>query len=434
MSQAPVSDETLTKLQKDTFGYFLQQTNPTNGMVADNTSEDAPATIAAIGLGLAAYTVGVERTFISRAEAVQRILVTLRFFSNSQQSNAVDATGYKGFYYHFLDMQTGRRVWQSELSTIDSTYLFAGMLAAALYFDRDTADEQEIRTLVEALFSRADWQWALNGGTTVSHGWKPETGFLKYRWEGYNEALLLYILGLGSPTYPLPVECYKAWTKTYRWMKLYGHTFLYAGPLFTHQLSHMWIDFRGIQDEFMRSHGIDYFENSRRAIYVQQQYAIRNPRGFEGYEENCWGITASNGPGPARHRVNGVERRFFKYMARGVPYGPDDGTIAPWAVVASLPFAPEIALPALQHINLVYPEITGEHGLKCSFNPTFPREDHGKQGWISQGYYGLDQGPVVLMIENYLSGFFWHLMQRCSYLVTGLHRAGFSIYAGPDWV
>ena len=194
-------------------------------------------------------------------------------------------------------MKTGKRVWKCELSTVDTAFLLAGMLTAAAYFANETADEHEIRTLADELYRRADWQWAQNGGATVTHGWKPESGFLPYRWQGYDEALFLYLLGLGSPTHPLPEESYAAWTSTYQWRKIYDHEFLYSGPLFTHQLSHMWVDFRGIQDAYMRGKSIDYFENSRRATYVQQQYAIHNPGQFDGYGENCWGITASDGPG-----------------------------------------------------------------------------------------------------------------------------------------
>jgi hypothetical protein len=414
----------LDKLQRDTFGYFLHETNPENGLVPDNTRKGAHCSIAAVGLGLAAYTVGAYRGFVKRTEAIERVLTTLRFFWNSRQGEESDATGFKGFYYHFLDMEKGQRAWKSELSTIDTTYLLAGALAGAAYFDRDTAKEREIRTLADALYRRADWQWALNEGLAVSHGWKPEGGFLKYRWEGYSEALLLYALGLGSPTRPLPARSYQAWTSTYRWKKLYGYEFLYAGPLFIHQLSHLWIDFRGIQDACMRRQGIDYFENSRRATYVQQHYAIRNPRKFKGYQENCWGITASDGPGPATLKADGLTRKFFDYRARSIPYGPDDGTIAPWAAIASLPFAPEIVLPTLAHFNQAYPEMTSKYGLKCSFNPTFSPGQSGG-GWISKGYYGLDQGPIVLMIENYRSGFFWQLMRQCPFIARGLRRAGF---------
>ena len=320
----------LARLQRNAFRYFWTEVNPTNGLVVDSTKEGWPASIAAIGMALAIYPIGVQRGFITRKEAVGRTLTTLRFFWQSPQGTAADATGYRGFYYHFLDMQTGKRVWNCELSTVDTTFLLAGALTAALYFDHDSEDEHEIRSLADTLYRRADWQWAQNGGTTVTMGWKPESGFLPFRWEGYDEALLLYILGLGSPTHPLPAESYKAWASTYEWKEIYGFELLHAGPLFTHQLSHVWIDFRGLHDDFMRQHGSDYFENARRATYAQQQYAIHNPDGFAGYGEYCWGLTASDGPGPATHIVDGVERIFWDYMARGVPLGPDDGTVAPW--------------------------------------------------------------------------------------------------------
>jgi len=425
MSHATMSEEQLDKLQRATFQYFLKESNRANGMVPDNTRKGSHASIAPIGFALTAYTIGVERGFVTRAEAIERTLTTLRFFRDSEQSEEANATGYKGFYYHFLYMNTGRRAWESELSTIDSTFLLAGILTSAAYFDGDAPEEREIRTIAEELYTRADWDWALNAGETVSMGWKPECGFLPYRWEGYNEALILYVLALASPTHPIPAESYKAQTQTYCWKELYGHEFLYAGPLFIHQLSHMLIDFRGIQDDFMREKGIDYFENSRRATYVQQQYALRNPLDYTGYNEHCWGITASDGPGATCLKIKGVERCFFDYTARGIPYGPDDGTIAPWAAVASLPFAPEIVLPALQHFNDVYPEMTSKYGFKCSFNPTFEGAKQGQKGWISQGYYGLDQGPIVMMIENYRTGFFWELMKKCPFIVEGLRKAGF---------
>ncbi|MCU1267246.1 MAG: hypothetical protein JWM21_3564 [Acidobacteria bacterium] len=390
----------------------------------DSTRQGSPCSITATGFALAAYAVGVEHGFISRSAAVKRTLTTLRFFINSRQGQEPDATGYKGFYYHFLDLKTGRRTWDSELSTIDSTFLIAGALTAAEYFKRDTKGEREIRTLANALYARADWQWAQNAKDTVTHGWRPESGFIKYRWQGYNEALILYLLGLASPTHPLPAKSYQAWTETYQWREHYGYEFLDASPLFIHQLSHMWIDFRGIQDEYMRNRGIDYFENSRRATYVQQQYAIRNPRRFKGYGEYIWGLTASDGPGPATKKIDGKLHRFYDYQARGVPHGPDDGTLAPWAVVGSLPFAPEIVLPSIQYFDETFPEMTSTYGFKCSFNPTF--SSTGGEGWISKGYYGLDQGPIVLMIENYRSGFLWRLMRTCPHIIKGLRRAGFS--------
>ena len=429
-------DAVLEKLQRETFGYFLHETNPANGLVIDKTAPDWPASIAATGLALACYPVSVERGFMTRAAAVERTLATLRFFWNSPQGAEVDATGYQGFYYHFLDMQTGRRAWRCELSTVDSTFLLAGALAAAMYFDADCDDENEIRSLGDALYRRANWTWAQDGGVTVTHGWKPESGFLPYRWEGYDEALLLYVLGLGSPTHPLPAQSYAAWTATYRWeqgdeqgnQQAGSQDYLYAGPLFTHQLSHVWIDFRGIQDAFMRDKGIDYFENSRRATQAQQRYATRNPRRFDSYGSHCWGITASEGPGPATLKVGGIERQFFDYLARGVPYGPDDGTLAPWAVVASLPFAPEIVLPTLDYcIHQAKLTEFNSYGFKASFNPSHPGEPGNPYGWwVSPWHFGLNQGPIILMIENHRSGQLWRLMRACPPIAAGLRRAGFT--------
>ena len=414
----------LEDLQRATFGYFLTEANPANGLVRDNTRRDSQCSITAVGLALACYPIGVERGFISRGKALERTLTTLRFFRDSAQGEKPDCTGYRGFYYHFLDVQTGRRAWKSELSTIDTTFLIAGALLAAAYFDGESEEERQVRSIAAFLYERVDWQWAQNGGVTVSHGWKPEGGFLRYRWEGYNEALMLYVLGLGSPTFPLCAESYPAWTETYRWKKIYGIEFLYAGPLFIHQLSHVWLDLRGIQDIYMRKKGIDYFENSRRATYIQQQYAIRNPRKFRGYGENSWGITASGGPGPGVRMIGGTERAIYDYRARGVPFGPDDGTIAPWSSTASLPFAPEIVLPAIEHFSREYPEVTGAHGFRCSFNPTLARRGNGS-GWISNDHYALDQGPAIMMIENFQSELPWRLMRRSPHIVRGLLRAGF---------
>jgi len=416
----------LSDLQSDAFKYFVNEVNLANGLVRDCTKKGWPSSIAAVGMALSAYPVGVENKFISREEAIRRTLTKLRFFANSEQSTGPSASGYKGFYYHFLDMQTGQRAWQCELSTIDSTFLFAGMLAAAAYFNRDSEDESEIRTLADELYRRADWRWAINGGITLTHGWTPETGFLPHRWEGYDEALLAYILGLGSPTFPLPVESYQAYASSYKWKTIYKYEYLFAGPLFNHQFSHVWIDFRQIQDEFMRKHGSDYFENSRRATYVQREYAKRNPKEFDGYGESCWGLTACEGPGPAELRIRGTTRYFFDYIARGVPDGPDDGTLAPWAVAASLPFAPEIVLPALEHFNEMDIGVEHPYGLEATFNHTFPDERGRPSGWLSPWHYGINQGPIVLSIENQRSELLWQLMRECKYVVAGLRRAGFS--------
>ncbi len=409
------------------FGYFLHEENPANGLILDKTEEGSPASIAAVGLALAVYPVGVARGFMTRREAVERTLTTMRFFRNSEQGTGATATGHKGFYYHFLHAKTGKRAMKSELSTVDSAFLLAGMLTAAAYFRDDSADEKEIRTLADELYQRVDWHWAQDGGATITHGWKPEGGFLPYRWEGYDEALLLYLLGLGSPTHPLSDDSYAAWACTYQWRKIYDYEFLYAGSLFIHQLSHIWVDFRGVQDDYMRGRGVDYFENSRRATYVQREYAIRNPKQWEGYGENCWGITASDGPGPATLEIKGRKREFFAYIARGVPDGPDDGTIAPWAAAASLPFAPEIVLPALDRFDELKLRTGNPYGYKATYNPTFPPKPGQKTGWVSPLHMGINQGPIVLMIENYRSELIWRLMRKCPYLVKrpapcGIHR------------
>ncbi|MEO6030257.1 MAG: glucoamylase family protein [Candidatus Binatia bacterium] len=422
----PLTEGELALLQMTTLQYYLHETNPANGLIRDKTDPSAPASIAAVGLGLATIPVLVERGVIDRAFAPELVLRRLRFFRDSPHGPEPDATGYRGFYYHFLDMKSGRRVWQCELSTIDSAFLFAGMLTCAAYFDADTEEEAEVRRLADELYRRADWQWALNGGAAVSHGWRPETGFIPYTWTGYDEALLIYLLGLGSPTFPLPSETFHAYRATYQWKTIYGREVLYSGPLFTHQLSHLWTDFRGIQDAFMRDHGSDYFENSRQAAYIHREYARRNPLEFAGYGDDCWGITASDGPGFETRKVNGVERRFYGYQARGAPYGPDDGTVSPWVVVASLPFAPEIVIPTIRAFSQLHLGATKRYGFKPSFNETYAAPESATGWWVTPYHFGIDQGPVVLMIENYRTGLIWNLMRRCPYVVNGLRRAGFT--------
>jgi hypothetical protein len=420
-----LTDKDLGLCQFSTVLYYLHETNPDNGLVRDKTDANAPVSIAAVGMALATIPVIVERKVVRREFAAKMTLRRLRYLLECPQGPEPDASGYKGFFYHFLDIETGRRVWQCELSTIDSAFLFAGALTVAAYFDRDTPVEAEIRNLANTLYDRADWNWARNTGATLTHGWRPENGFIPHRYQGYDEGLLLYILGLGSPTHPLPAESYPAYCATYQWKKIYDRELLYSGPLFTHQLSHMWIDFRGIRDEFMRTHVSDYFENSCKATYAQQEYAIRNPLNFVGYGEYCWGFTACDGPGWIKRTVNGVEREFFEYIARGAPFGPDDGTVAPWAVLASLPFAPEIVIPTVKHFEQMDLGMTGKYGFKPSFNETFVDENSPTGWWVTPYHFGIDQGPIVLMVENYRTGLLWNIMRRCPPVVTGLRRAGF---------
>jgi hypothetical protein len=413
-------------LQEESFAYFLHGVNPANGLIRDKTAADAPASIAAVGMALTIYPIGVERGFMTRRHAVDITLTTLRFFAASEQGTGIAATGYKGFYYHFLDMQTGRRVWNCELSSMDSALLIAGMLTAAQYFDGTDDDERTIRALADALYRRVDWQWMLAGSTLLSHGYKPKSGFLKWRWEGYNEALILYLLALGSPTFPIGADSYAAWTSSYEWKTEYGIAYLYAGPLFIHQMSHLWVDFRGLRDDFMRAHDSDYFENSRRATHVHQRYAIHNPQDFAHYSALCWGITASDGPGKTVLVVDGVKRRFYDYIARGAPYGPDDGTVAPWVAAASLPFAPEIVLPTIEYFHQLPLCEVDPYGFKASFSPVYKAPAMDRPGWVSPYHFGINEGPTVIMIDNYLYDFTWRLMRENRYLQAGLRRAGFA--------
>ncbi|HKX76642.1 MAG TPA: glucoamylase family protein, partial [Acidimicrobiia bacterium] len=299
----------LERLQRDTFAYFWELTNPENGLVPDSSRSGAPASIAATGMGLACYVVGAERGWIEERQAIERILATLRTFVGPEPK----AVSNQGFFPHFLEVATAARAWKSEFSTMDTAILIAGAFTAAAYFD----GESSIGDLTAELYESANWDHYLDGGATVSHGWKPETGFLRYRWDGYNEGLLLYPLAAGSHTHPIPPSSYEEATRSYRWKKIYGIEYLYAGPLFIHQLPHLWIDFRSIDDPFMRRRESNYFVNSQRATQIQQLYAIRNPGRFDGYGENVWGISASDGPGPAVKMVNGRRRRFWDYRARG---------------------------------------------------------------------------------------------------------------------
>jgi hypothetical protein len=424
--EPPTDDALLERLQRGAFDYFLQAHNPRNGLVADTTRGGAPSSIAVIGFALSAYPVGVERGWMERADAVQRTLVTLRFLMASDQSGSARATGYRGFYFHFLDMDSGTRVWRSEVSLIDTGFLMAGVLTAAAYFDANTSDRQdeiELRQLADALYRRVDWQWAQREGGAVTHGWKPECGFLNYGWEGYSEAILLYVLGLGSPTHALTDQSFTAWTATYQWENLYGYDFLFAGPLFVHQFSHAWIDFRGIRDAFMREKNCDYFENSRRATYVQREYAIRNPGSFTGYGADCWGLSAGDGPQAEARYIAGRNQTFYGYAARGVPYGPDDGTLCASSTLSSLVFTPELVLPALRAMGSQSGDDDATLIRASGFNPTVG--EAGPNGWVSNGEFGLDQGMIVLMIENYRSGLLWRLGRANPIVRTGLRRAGF---------
>jgi hypothetical protein len=427
-------------IEKRTFQFFWETTNARNGLAPDRHPSRPFASIAAVGFALTAYPIGVENGWISRAQAAERTLTTLKFFHEAKQGPQERGTsGYKGFFYHFLDMDSGLRWNQGvELSTVDTTLLLGGVLFAQSYYDGDDPREREIRDLADAIYRRVDWTWAQNNKPLVSMGWHPERGFIPSDWRGYNEAMLLYVLALGSPTHPVGPEAWEAWTSTYDkdWGEFQGQEYLSFAPHFGHQYSHVWIDFRGIRDAYMRDRGIDYFENSRRATYAQRAYAIENPMGWKGYGEDVWGLTACDGPAGTTQPYKGERRQFRQYSARGAGLSDvfDDGTIAPTAAVASLPFAPEIVIPATEAMHERYGEyLYSEYGFLDSFNPSFDYDVPSKSGrnlpgggWVASDYLGIDQGPIVAMIANYRNDFVWNVMKRNPYIRAGLERAGFT--------
>ncbi|MFO7561145.1 MAG: glucoamylase family protein [Enhygromyxa sp.] len=423
-------DELLDTLEREAFAYFPVTDLPT-GPAPDSTRPGAPISIAGVGLELTASIAAVARGWIDRQQARRHALATARLFARARQAPERDATGHRGFFYHFLDAQTLRRARRCELSSIDTGLLAAGLLTARQFFDRDDAEEAELRATADAIYRRIDWRWMLDGGPTLSHGWTPERGFLRARWAGYTEALLLYVLACGSPSFAIPPECYAASTAEYRWKTIYGHELLYAGPLFIHQLPQCWLDLRGLRDRWLGERGLDYFENSRRATQIQRRYAIRNPRQFRHYGPKHWGLSASDGPGPAVHHVDGRRVRFWDYRARGVPHGPDDGTVAPWAAVTSLPFAPELVIPTIRafyadHLDDGVIDRTRRRpfGFEATVNFTFPNEDGSH--WCSPYNYAINQGPLVVMVENYRTELIWKLLRSCDYVIAGLRAMGFS--------
>ena len=430
----------LDDLELRSFQFFWQTTDPATGLAPDRWPTPSFASIAAVGFALTAYPIGVARGWVTRAQARQRTLTTLRFLRDAPQGPQASGTaGYKGFFYHFLDMKSGTRFERVELSTVDTALLLAGALHCQSYFDGSDAAEGEIRTIAEALYARVDWRWAQVRAPAIGHGWTPETGFIAYDWKGYNEALLVYLLALGSPTFAVGADAWDAWTSTYdsaSWGSEYGQTYLRFPPLFGHQFTHCWVDFRGIRDATMRRRGLDYFENSRRATYAQRAYASVNPEGWKGYGANVWGVTASDGPADVQRVFNGRMRRFLSYAGRGMGGAQthDDGTIAPYAAGSSMPFAPEIALPAIAAMRERYgAQIYGRYGF-FAFNPSFSFSDvkltHGRiapgVGWVDTDYLGIEVGPLLAMLGNHRGELVWKAMRGNAHLRRGLQRAGFS--------
>lgn len=403
------TDAFLDYVQAAAFDYFWFEANAENGMIRDRSEPWSAASIAAIGFGLTGIGVGIDHGWISRAEGLDRTIRTLRTLAeNPQGSGREGVAGYRGWFYHFLDLNRGLRYASSELSSVDTALLFEGILYAAEYFDQP--GEEEIGRLAHRILGRVDWKWMLNGGETLSMGWNPETGFLKARWKGYNEASILYLIGLGAERDPLPETCWDSWTRTYRWDQSFGYSFVHFPPLFGHQYSACWVDFRGIADPYMKHRGLTYFENSRRATLAQRAYSIANPQGHPGYGDNVWGLTACDGPG-----VEGT----FGYRARGTPPPEnDDGTIAPTAAGGSIAFTPEESILALRHMYDHFREkIWCGYGFRDAFNVG--------HDWWGSDVIGIDQGPILLMIENYRTGAIWERMTDNETLQRGLRRAGF---------
>ncbi|MBC8035980.1 MAG: Tat pathway signal protein [Rhizobiales bacterium] len=423
-------------LKQRTFCFFWDTTDPKTGLAPDRWPTKSFSSIAAVGFALTAYPIGVANGWITRAAARERTLATLRFFANAPQGpEARGRTGHMGFFYHFLSMETGMRFETTEISTIDTALLLGGMLFAQSWFDGDEPDEAEIRRLANAIYGRVDWTWIRPRAPFVSMGWHPETGYIPHDWNRYTESLLLYVLALGSPTHSLDGADWQRWTDTFdlSWGPHFGEPHIGFAPLFGHQYSHVWIDFRGIRDAYGRRRGLDYFENSRRATFAQRNYAIQNPGGWAGYGRNVWGLTACDGPGDFKRVIGGREREFFSYSARG-PMDRDDGTLAPTAAAASIAFAPEIVVPALAEMHRRYGSgIYGKYGFRDSFNPSLTTPKglrHGGivpgVGWVDGDHLGINQGPIVAMLENHNTGLVWKTMRNNPHIRRGLTRAGFT--------
>ena len=409
-ARAQTTAALLDTLQHSSFLFFWNEVNPANGLIRDRNAPGSTfSSIASVGFGLSAIPIGIDHGWVTRAQGRSRVSTTLRTFYNGPQGTAsLGKIGYKGFFYHFLDMNTATRFDTSvELSSIDTALLFAGMLDARQYFD-DPVDTTEIaiRAMADSIYQRADFNFMRNFNTGIMMGWKPAFGFLGYgQWIGYNEAMILYILALGTPSYAVPATAWNAWTSGYHYDTLYGYSFVTCPPLFTHQYSHCWIDFRNIADAYMRAKGHDYFENSRRATLAQRNYCIADPFGWAAYSASLWGLTAGDGP-------NG-------YAARGAPPAQnDDGTITPTAAISSIVFTPDESIAFIQNMWANFrPTVWGPYGWKDGFNPT--------SSWVATDVIGIDQGPILVMIENYLTGRPWQRFMSYAPIQTGLARADF---------
>ena len=402
-------DALLDTVQHSAFNFFWNEANPATGLIPDrvnvNVGSNAACSIASLGFGFTAITIGVDHGWVTRQAAADRVLTALKTLWRGPQGNGDGFTGLWGLFYHFLDMSTARRAWSSELSTIDTALLLAGIIDAKQYFDTADPTDVTIRAYADSITARINWELMRNYHPGILMEWMPGRGFSSAQWHGYCEAMIMYVLAGGAPTYPIDSTGWQEWTKDYVWVKYYDINYLGFAPLFGHQYSHCWIDFRGIADTYMSEVGIDYFENSRRATYAQRLYCIDNPGHFAGYGDSLWGITASDSP--------------TGYSARGAPPNEgDDGTLVPTAPLSSIAFAPEIVIPVLRNLwNNYRSQLWTKYGFRDAFNI-------GKNWWDSD-IIGIDQGPIIIMIENYRTGKVWKRFMKNPDVQRGLQVAGF---------
>ncbi len=398
----------LEDLQHRSFNYFWEQADPQTGLVPDRARIDGSdldenhrnvASIAATGFGLTALCIAAEHGWVTKDEARERTLSTLRFFADR-------AFEKHGWFYHWLDTKTGERRWNSEVSSIDTALLLAGVLTARQYF----RDDPEIRKLATKIYERVDFHWMLNGHPLLlSHGWKPETGFLKPRWDTFSEDTILYLLAIGSPTHPIsPASWYALWRDRYRYE---GHAYFttVGVPLFMHQYAHAWIDYRNRRES--RGDGIDYFENSIEATLAHRAFCINLSHEFPAFGPNMWGITASDS-------AKG-------YLAwGGPPRDPAiDGTVVPSAAGGSLMFTPEISVAALRAMRAKYGDrIYGKYGFIDAFNPN--------TGWVDRDVIGINAGIILLSADNSRTGNVWHWFMRNAEIPSALQKIGLNKYNG----
>lgn len=376
----------LEAVARSTFGYFWQEADADTGLIRDRSNGSAVASIAATGFGLAALPVAVERGWISAEAGQERAERTLRTFVNG------GVQGERGFFYHFVDMRSGERVWNSELSSIDTALLAAGALVAGQYFSGSA-----VETLAAQLYEAIEWDWMTAGGDFVRMGWTPEGGFLNAAWNHFDESLLLYALALGSPTHPLPASVWEAWDRPIRVTGEY--IYLPGEPLFVYQYPQAFLNLRGLED-----HYANYWNNTVRACLRSQQFASDNAHLYATYEGGVWGLSASDGP--------------QGYRAYGASELNHDGTVAPYASAACLPFTPQAALDGMR-------ALLREYGARVWRSEGFVSAINEAANWYSSEHIGIDQGDILLMIANAQDGLVWDLFMANPPVQAALQQMGF---------